>query len=138
MHRITEWTAFCGRLLIGLGFLGSGMAQIIDWDRMIAHLGRSPLGDIVGSQMIPTVLFIAVIIQVTCGMLVTLGWKTRKACVLLALMMAFMILTMRQFWNAGNGQFLREYTEFVEDGMALGSVLLLLAFGPGRISVDRS
>jgi len=132
-----QWIIFIGRMLLGLSFLGAGLAKIGVWDQLVTQLGRSPLKEAIGTEMIPVYLVFTILLESVGGFLVCLGAKTRLAAILLVVVMIVPVTMMHQFWHLSGQAFIQGYFRFLLDVKILGGILLLMAFGPGRFSVDR-
>jgi putative oxidoreductase len=82
-----------------------------------------------------TVLSIA--IQLGAGLLLVLGWKTRHAAWLLVAYVAVATAAAHRYWEYDPAYQLGQLGNFYKNLAIIGGLLLLAAFGPGKLSVDR-
>ena len=137
LGKMQQWIVLIGRLLLGLSFLGAGIAKIGMWDALVLQTAKTPIQQAIGAEMIPVYLVFTILFETVGGLLVTLGAKTRLAALLLLLSMVFPLVFLDQFWNLSGAALTQAYTHFLLDIKIVGGILLLMAFGPGRLSVDR-
>jgi putative oxidoreductase len=112
-----------GRVLLCLLFLIAGLIKIGTYAEMVAYMS---------SHGVPAVLLPTVIATETLGALaVALGWKTRVVAFLLA---GYSLLTALIFHHDFSDQ--DQMLMFLKNVSIAGGFLLLLANGPGLISLD--
>jgi len=113
-----------GRVLLSLLFLLSGIGKLGAYGATAAYMS---------SAGIPAAL-LPVVIAVELGgaLAVILGWKTRIVAALLA---GFAVLTALAFHNNFADQ--TQMIMFWKNLSIAGCFLLLVANGPGRLSIDR-
>lgn len=135
-NKTQQGLIFVARVLLGLAFLGGAITKISDWSHLSGHIARTPLKDAIGDEMIPVYLVFTILIEGLGGLLLVLGAKTRFAA--LFLIMAFLVplFYFDNFWNLSGTAFIHGYFRFLTDVKVLAALMFVLAFGPGRISVD--
>lgn len=117
-------TELAGRLLLAVLFLLSGLGKLGAYSATAAFMS---------SAGVPGALLPAVIATELLGSLsVILGWKARAASFLLA---GFSVLSALIFHNNWADQ--TQMIMFMKDLAIAGGLLLLLANGAGRLSLDR-
>ena len=125
-----DWAALVGRVLLSLMFVISGFGKIsafVDTARSIASEGL-PL---------PQLLTVfAIMIELGGGVAIAIGLKTRWAALALAMFLIIITPIFHPFWSAPPDQALMQNINFMKNLSILGGMLLLIAFGPGRYSVD--
>ncbi len=119
--------ALAGRILIALIFLPSGIHKFQDYAATLGYMQKAGLP-------FPEFLLIASgIIEIVAALAILAGWKTRWAAIALFL---WMIPVTWVFHNPSGGQ--EQMAHFMKNVAISGGLLLLFAFGPGAISVNRS
>jgi putative oxidoreductase len=80
---------------------------------------------------------IAIVIELGAGLAILAGWKTRWAALAFVALLVVITPIFHNFWSVPAEQVMGEQINFMKNASILGGMLLLLAFGPGRYSVDR-
>lgn len=137
MSKTQQWIIFAGRLILGLAFLGSGLAKIGAWDGMIKFLGSTAIKPMVGNQLLPTVLVAIILIEMVGGAFLCLGFRTRLAGGLLAAVTLFSLSFFHDAVTSGGAVKTQAYLNFLLDAKVFGGLLFVACFGPGKYSVDR-
>lgn len=81
---------------------------------------------------------LAVAIELGGGLAILAGWKTRWAALALVAFVIVITPIFHAYWAAPAGQAMGQQINFMKNASILGGMLLLLAFGPGRYSLERS
>src|SRR6267143_6874285 len=124
MNTVQKASELGGRILLSVLFLLSGLGKIG------AYAGTAAYMSSVG---VPGALLPAVIATEVLGALaVIVGWKTRVIAFLLA---GFSLLTAVVFHNNFGDQI--QMIMFLKNVSIAGGYLLLVANGPGPLSIDR-
>ena len=112
-----------GRLLLATIFVVSGIAQIPDFEGTAGYMQ---------SKGVPGfMLYFAIILEIGGGLAVAAGWKTREFAFALA---AFSLIAAFIFHTNWADE--QQYYSFLKNlGMA-GGMLVLMANGAGKISID--
>jgi putative oxidoreductase len=119
-----SFTEFVGRILLASVFLLLGLGKLGAYSATAAYMS---------SVGVPGALLPAVIATEVLGALaIILGWKTRTVAVLLA---GFSLLTAIIFHRNFADQM--QMTHFLKNVSIAGGFLLLVANGPGPLSLDR-
>ena len=69
--------------------------------------------------------------------MLVVGWKARWAAFLLAAFTAIVTLFFHNFWAVPEAQKMMQQIQFLKNLALIGGLLLVMAFGPGRLSVDK-
>jgi putative oxidoreductase len=118
-----SWVDLAARVLMALIFLLSGIGKLGAYSATAAYMAAAG---------IPGALLPLVIATEILGALaVMLGWKTRIAAFLVA---GFSVLSAIGFHRNLADQM--EMIQFLKDISIAGGFLLLVANGPGRLSID--
>ena len=71
------------------------------------------------------------------ALLVLLGWQTRLVAWGMAVFTVATAVIGHKFWGIDPARFNGELTQFLKNLCIAGGFVLLAAYGPGRLSVDR-
>jgi putative oxidoreductase len=117
--------ALIGRVALAAIFIILGFTKIGGFDGMVAYASayNVPFPEVA--------IVLAVIIEFVGGIMIAVGWKTRWAAEALAV---FLIVTTLFFHTDFSDQM--QMTMFLKNLAIFGGVLLLLAHGPGKYSLD--
>ncbi len=124
--------ALVGRILLASLFLAFGIRKILYFAGNAAYIAK------VGFPAPEVMTVIALIFEVGGGLLLVLGWKTRFAAWALALFTVIATIAAHRFWEADAAQYIAQFTNFTKNVAILGGLMMVAAFGPGSISVDKA
>ncbi len=117
--------ALIGRILLGAVFIMSGLGK----------LGApGPVQDYIASVGLPAPMLayiVALVVEVGCGVLLLVGYRTKTVAAALAV---FCVLTAVIFHHALGDR--NQFVHFMKDLAMAGGLLQIAAFGPGRIGLD--
>ena len=132
MNQRRDWIALLGRILLAAMFGVSGFGKIGGFEGVAGYIGAK------GLPFPQLLAAIAILIELGGGLAIVIGWKTRW--VALAMIVFLLVITpiFHNFWSAPPNQVVAQSINFQKNLSILGGMLLLLAFGPGRYSADRS
>ncbi len=130
MEAQKDWAALAGRVLLSLMFVISGFGKI----SAFADTARSIASEGLPLPQLLTVF--AIMIEFGGGVAIAVGFKTRWAALALAMFLIIITPIFHPFWSAPPDQALMQNINFMKNLSILGGMLLLVAFGPGRYSVD--
>ena len=119
-----DTTVLIGRILLGVLFVLSGFSKIGGFDGTVGYIGSK------GLPMATVVAALTIVIELGGGLALVTGFFTRQAAVLLA---AFLF---HAFWSAPAAAQTMQQINFLKNLSIAGGMLVLAAFGPGRLSVD--
>lgn len=121
---------FIGRLLIGFVFLLTAIYSILVWDSAAQDLANR------GILYPQIVLGVAILLVLLGSISLILGYLTRVGAVLLVIFIVAVTLIYHNFWQAPTNQVTFQVEEFLKNVFFLGTLLYILGFGPGKISLD--
>src|SRR5580658_9663263 len=121
---LERFSGVAGRVLLAVLFLLSGLGKLGAYSATAAFMSSAG----VPGALLPLVIATEVIGSLA----IMLGWKTRVVAVLLA---GFSLLTAIVFHHNFADQM--QMIEFLKDVSIAGGLLLLVAKGPGPLSIDR-
>ena len=122
----TRYLPFVGRLLIGLPFMMSGVSKIMGYDATIALIRSSTL------PLPPAVAYVgAIAVEVGCGLLMVVGFRTRVAATIFALFCLATAVFFHAHFSDPNQTF-----HFIKNVVMAGGLLQIVAYGAGAFSID--
>lgn len=122
--------ALVGRLLIAAIFLLSGIAKLTDTPGTAAHMAQ------MGIPYPETLALVAGAAEVLGAIAIATGFLTRIASLGLILFMIPTTLIFHAFWNAEGQERLPQIVNFMKNLAIIGGLAVLMAQGPGRLSID--
>jgi putative oxidoreductase len=132
MNAQRDWAALLGRILIASLFVISGYGKLTGFDGTVGYIGSK------GLPMAQVLAGIAILIELGGGIALILGWKTRWVAVAFILFLLVITPIFHNYWAAPPEQMMGQKINFLKNVAILGGVLLLLGFGPGRLSADKA
>jgi putative oxidoreductase len=121
-----------GRVLIGVLFLTFGVMKAINIAGTTGYLTK------LGFPAPEVMAYLATVVEVGGGILLIIGWKTRWAAWLLVLFVLIAIGMAHRFWELEPPRRMAEMTNFLKNLAIIGGLLFVVAFGPGKASIDKS
>ena len=123
-------TVLVGRILLGLIFVLSGFSKIAGFDGTVDYIASKGLP-------LPTlVAALTILVELGGGLALVVGFYTRQAAVALALFTLLTGFIFHNFWAADDASKMMQQINFMKNLSIAGGMLVLAAFGPGRLSLD--
>jgi putative oxidoreductase len=117
------------RILLSLPFLYSGIDKCWRWSAAQREVAASGLP-------FPTLLhIITVLIQLGGGLSIVIGVEARLGALLLCVFLIPVTIVYHPFWKRSGPDFAVEADHFLLNCALIGGLLMLFAFGSGRIGV---
>jgi putative oxidoreductase len=130
MSPLQSTTVLVGRILLGLIFVLSGFAKIGGFAGTAAYIGSKGLP-------LPQVLAVlTIVVELGGGLALMAGLYTRQAVVALAGFSLLAAFVFHDFWAAPEADRMAQQINFMKNLAIAGGMLVLAAFGPGRLSLD--
>jgi putative oxidoreductase len=132
MNGQKDGVALIGRIALAAIFVLSGLQKLVDFTgtaSMIAGAGV-PLPTVAAA--------VAVVIELGGGLAIFAGWMTRVAALAIVVFLIIVSPIFHNFWTMEGEARMMNQVMFLKNVSMLGGFLLLMAFGPGRYSVDKS
>jgi putative oxidoreductase len=128
---MTNALALIGRVLLVWLFLDSGYGKIGGFEGTAGYIASKGLP-------LPQVLAgAALVLELVAGALIVIGWQTRWAAAGLAIFTLIATFVFHNYWTMPPAQQAMQELMFLKNLGIAGGLALLVAFGPGRWSVDR-
>ncbi len=130
MKRSNDLLVLLGRVALAALFVWSGAGKIPHFANIASSIASKGLP-------LPQVLAaISVFVELGLGLAIIIGWRTRAAALLIALWLIPTTVLFHNFWAAPAAQAMMQQIQFMKNLSIFGGMLLLMALGPGRMSVD--
>jgi putative oxidoreductase len=123
--------AFLGRIFLALIFVVSGVGKIAGYAGTASYMASR------GLPMVEVLLPLTIAVELGGGLLLALGWKTRWAAAALFLFLVPTTLIFHQFWGLEPKLAQMQKIHFLKNVAIMGGMLMVLALGAGRWSLDR-
>jgi putative oxidoreductase len=131
MNTNRDIAALVGRILLALIFIIGGWNKIGGFEGTAAYIASKGLP-------LPQVgAAIAVIVELLGGILLLVGFKARWAALAIFVFLIPTTFIFHPFWAVPVEQVASQQGNFMKNLAIMGGMLMVWAFGPGRISVDR-
>jgi putative oxidoreductase len=121
-----------GRILIAALFLVAGVGKAMSFAGTAGYMAK------LGFPVPEVMTALAIVVEAGGAILLIVGWKTRWVALGLAIFVVIATLAAHRFWDIPDvGQMMNQRTQFLKNLSIIGGLLLLSAFGPGSVSVDK-
>ena len=131
MNTTSDALSLIGRIFLAVIFLVSGFGKIGGFEGLAGAIASKGLP-------MPQVFAVASIaVELGAGLMLVFGLKARWAAFLLAVFTAIVTFFFHNFWAVPEAQKYMEQINFMKNLAVIGGLLFVMAFGPGRLSVDK-
>jgi len=122
--------ALLGRFLLALMFVLAGYTKIGGFEGIASYIGSKglPLPQLVAAGTI--------VLELVAGLALMAGYRARWAAGALAVFTVLATVIFHAFWGAPAAQQRVEYLLFIKNVAVVGGLLMVVALGAGRWSVD--
>jgi putative oxidoreductase len=127
----TSTLQLAGRILVGVLFLVAGIMKIMSVAGTTGYMTR------LGFPAPQLFAYLSIVIEVGGGLLLILGWHTRKVAWLLFVYLLVATGAAHRFWEYEPAQRANQINHFLKNLALAGAMLFIARFGPGRVSLDR-
>ena len=123
--------ALLARVLLVSIFLVAGFGKVTGFAGTVSLIASNgvPLPEVAAA--------IAIAVELGLGLVVLLGWQTRWAALGIAIYTIALGLLFHAYWNDAPANRMQDFESFWKNVAITGGFLMIVAFGPGRYSVDR-
>lgn len=129
--KMQDLLALVGRVLIAALFVPEGWSQATDFAGTAGYIASQ------GVPLPQACAAISVLAHVGLGLMLAVGWQTRRAAIGLAIFVAVITPIFHNYWAMTGSQHMINEIMFWKNGAIVGGLLLVAAFGPGRWSLSR-
>ena len=123
--------ALTGRVLLALMFVWAGIGKITGYEGTAGWMASA------GMPMVGVFLPLAILVELGGGIALIVGWKARWVALALAGFTLVASLIFHNFWAMTGDAVMTNTLFFYKNVAVIGGLLMVWAFGPGRLSVDR-
>ena len=128
---MTSVLVLVGRVLLALMFLDAGYGKIGGFAGTAGYIASKGLP-------MPQVLAAATLaLELIGGLLLVIGWKARWAAAALAVFTVLAAVIFHGYWGMPEAEQMMQKLMFLKNLAIAGGLLMVVAFGAGRWSVDK-
>jgi putative oxidoreductase len=121
-----------GRIFLSAIFLVAGVRKLLGVAATTAYFTK------LGFPAPEIVTWIAIIIELGAGLMLLFGWRTRIAAWALVVFVVIATAMAHRFWEFEPAQMQNQVNHFLKNLALIGGMLYVIAFGPGRLSLDKT
>jgi putative oxidoreductase len=122
--------ALAARVLLALLFVPAGFSKIAGFAGTVGYIGS------VGLPLPELGAVIAIMVELGLGLALLVGFQTRIAALLIAVFTVAAGVFFHAFWAVPAEQVMINQIMFMKNIAIAGGLLALVAFGPGKLSLD--
>ncbi|MEP7068605.1 MAG: DoxX family protein [Usitatibacter sp.] len=127
-----DTVALIGRILLAVMFIISGFGKLTGFDGTVGYIASK------GLPLPQLVAIGTILLELGGGIMLAVGYKARWAALALAGFTLLAGIIFHNFWAAEAAQKMAQQINFMKNISIAGGMLMVFAFGPGRLSVDKS
>ena len=121
-----------GRILIGILFLVAGIMKAMNIAGTTGYVTK------LGFPAPELMAYLSTIIELAAGVLLIIGWQTRRVAWLLVVYVVIATGMAHRFWEYEPAQRVNQINHFLKNLALIGAMLYIVVGGPGSASVDKS
>ena len=121
-----------GRILIGILFLVAGIMKAMNIAGTTGYMTK------LGFPAPELMAYLSTIIELAAGVLLIIGWQTRRVAWVLIVYVLIATGMAHRFWEYEPAQRVNQINHFLKNLALIGAMLYIIASGPGSASVDKS
>ncbi|MEO8311569.1 MAG: DoxX family protein [Caldimonas sp.] len=130
MTSLQSTTVLVGRVLLGLIFVLSGFAKIAGFEGTAGYIASK------GLPLPQLVAALTIVVELGGGLALMAGLYTRQVVVALAAFSILAGVVFHNFWAMPQAEQMAHQINFLKNLSIAGGMLVVAAFGPGRLSLD--
>ena len=130
--KTNDTVVLIGRILLAVMFIISGFGKITGFDGTVGYIASK------GLPLPQLVAIGTILVELGGGIMLAVGYKARWAALALAIFTLLAGIIFHNFWAAEAAQKMAQQINFMKNIAITGGMLMVFAFGPGRLSVDKS
>lgn len=131
MSGTSDALSLFGRIFLAAIFVWSGFGKIGGFEGLAGQIASK------GFPAAQVFAAATIVIEVGAGLMLVAGWKARWAALLLAVFTVIVTIFFHNFWAVPEAQKMVQQLQFMKNLALIGGLLMVTAFGPGRLSVDK-
>lgn len=125
------FSVLLARVLLALVFVLAGLNKFAGLEGTAGYIASK------GLPLPQLLAFGTALLEVVGGLLLVIGWQARWAALALAAFTALATVIFHNFWAMPADQQMVQQLMFMKNVSVTGGLLMVFAFGAGRISVDQ-
>jgi putative oxidoreductase len=119
-----------GRLLLALLFIPAGISKISGFEGTVGYIAS------VGLPLPALAAIGTIALEIGAGLMLAVGWKARPAALALAGFTLLATILFHNFWAMPADKAFVQQLMFFKNIAVVGGLLVVAAFGAGRLSLD--
>lgn len=131
MNATSDALSLIGRIFLAAIFVVLGFGKISGFEGLVGQIASK------GLPAAQAFAAATIVIEVGVGLMLIAGWKARWAALLLAVFTAIVTFFFHNFWAVPEAQKLGQQIHFLKNLALIGGLMFVMAFGPGRLSIDK-
>jgi putative oxidoreductase len=128
---MTKNVLLIGRVLIGILFLVAGIMKAMNLAGTTGYMTK------LGFPAPELMAYLSTIIELAAGVMLIIGWQTRRVAWLLVVYVAIATGMAHRFWEYEPAQRVNQINHFLKNLALIGAMLYIIVGGPGSASVDK-
>jgi putative oxidoreductase len=125
-----DTTALLGRVMLAAIFLVSGFAKLIDTSGTVGHMTAQ------GLPAPGILVYVAAAAEILGALSLIAGFVSRIGAIALIAFLVITTLVFHDFWTMTGDEQRLQMIQFLKNTALIGGLLLIVAHGPGRYSLD--
>jgi len=131
MNKQNDVLALAGRLFLSVLFLVSGFGKVMGFAGTAGYIASK------GLPMPELLTALSIVVEIGGGLALVFGFRTRLVALGLIVFLIIITPIFHNFWAAAADQVANQRINFLKNLGILGGMLMVTAFGPGRLSIDK-
>lgn len=123
--------ALLGRILLAVLFVPAGISKVTGFAGTVGYIGS------VGLPLPQVGAALAIVVELGLGLALLAGYKTRLAAAVLAVFTLAASFLFHNYWAMPADKAMVQQLMFMKNVAITGGLLAFVAFGAGRLSIDR-
>lgn len=125
-----SWMPLVGRVLVALIFLTSGYGKIVGYAGTASYMASFNM------PMISVLLPLTIVVELGGAAMIIAGYQARLGALAMIGFTVVATLVFHRFWTYAGMDAYMQQIQFMKNLGLIGGLLLVVAFGPGRMSLD--
>lgn len=131
MNTTSDALSLIARIFLAMVFLVTGFGKIGGFEGLIGQIASK------GFPVPEAFAAATIAIELGVALMLVFGWKARWAAFLLAVFTAIVTVFFHNFWAVPEAQKMMQQIQFLKNLALIGGLMMVIAFGPGRLSIDK-
>ncbi|WP_219218280.1 DoxX family protein [Variovorax boronicumulans] len=123
--------ALVGRILLAALFVPAGFGKLMGFAGTVGYISS------VGLPLPQVAAVVAILVELGLGLALLVGFKTRWAAIGIALFTLVATFSFHNYWAMAADKAFVNQLMFFKNIAVVGGLLVVWAFGPGRLSIDK-